>query len=169
VSTASSEEAEGVEATSEEETKNEPEVPPGGESPLDWRPQTPPTDRPAELSGWYHNHDGYIRALRRRSHVQAAMILYFRTDWCPWSRRFEDEFLANRAIANWASEQIRVVLHPEAGFEEADLVNRLGITGFPAFFVIPQVGKPIPLRPYPDGNPVPLSTFLTQAQQASKR
>ena len=165
----SGEGAEQVGSTSEAETKAQDGVPPGGESPLDWRPTQPPTVRPAELSDWYHDHDGYISALRRRSHVKRAMILYFRTDWCPWSRRFEDEFLANRAIANWASEQIRVVLNPEAGFEEAELVQRLGITGFPAFFVIPLAGKPIPIPPYPEGDSVSTSTFLSRAKYASTR
>jgi len=146
----------------------EPVIPAGGESPLDWRPLSPPTVRPAELSGWYQNHDGYIRALRRRSHVDRAMILYFRTDWCPWSRRFEDEFLAQRAVANWASEQIRVVLDAEHSFEEAELAERLGVTGFPAFYVIPpQPGKPIAIRPYPEGEAIPLKAFLTQSKRAA--
>jgi hypothetical protein len=98
------------------------------------------------------------------------MILYFRTDWCPWSRRFEDEFLSQRSIANWASEQIRVVLDADAGPEEAELVRRLGITGFPAFYVIPpRAGKPTPIRPYPEGEALPLQAFLSQSRKAARR
>lgn len=167
VITTGGEDTAGIEPTSEAEIKPEAEIPPGGESPLNWRPTKTSTDRPAELSDWYHNQDGYIRALRRRSHVKSAMVLYFRTDWCPWSRRFEDEFLADPAIADWASDKIRVVLDPEFSLEEADLVRRLGITGFPAFFVIPPAGKPIPIRPYPEGEAISLSTFLSQAKRAS--
>jgi hypothetical protein len=168
VITTAGEETPRVGPTSEAKIKPEAEIPPGGESPLNWRPTTTSPDRPAELSDWHHNQDGYIRALRRRSHVKGAMVLYFRTDWCPWSRRFEDEFLADPAIADWASDKIRVVLDPEFSLEEAGLVRRLGITGFPAFFVIPPAGKPIPIRPYPEGEAVSLSTFLSQAKRASR-
>jgi hypothetical protein len=98
------------------------------------------------------------------------MVLYFRTDWCPWSRRFEDEFLSQRSVANWVSEQIRVVLDADAGPDEAELAQRLGITGFPAFYVIPpRAGKPTQIRPYPEGEALPLKAFLSQSRQAARR
>jgi len=152
------------------EARPEPEIPAGGESPLDWRPIVPPSQRPAELSDWYHDHDGYIRALRRRTHVDRPLILYFRTDWCPWSRRFEREFLEQPKVSTWTSNQIRVVLNADNGPDEAALVQRLGITGFPAFFVIPrQGGQPKALRPYPEGVAIPIDAFVVQGKRAGGR
>ena len=160
-----------AESTSEGtvDAPSEPEIPPGGQSPLDWRPSKPLAERPTELRNWYRDYDGYIRALRRRSHVERPMILYFRSDWCPWSRRFEREFLDRREIANWASEQIRVVFDVDSGPEEEALVEKLGIGGLPAFLVIPVGrGEPKAIEPFPEGEPISPEDFLARGRTAAQ-
>jgi hypothetical protein len=145
----------------------EPELPVGGFSPLDWRPRSPLIDRPAQLRSWYENHDGYIRALRRRSHVNKPMVLFFRADWCPWSRQFESDFLLNRDVANWNAEQIRVVFDVDAGPDEATLVQKLGVTGLPAFFVVPVGARDVVrIDPFPEGTPLSIDEFLLQCRSA---
>jgi hypothetical protein len=145
----------------------EPEFPSGGFSPLDWRPIGPLVERPAQLRSWYQNYDGYIRALRRRSHVNKPMILFFRADWCPWSRRLESEFLLDREIANWTAEQIRVVFDADAGPEEAELLRKLGVTGLPAFFVVPTGARDVrKIEPFPGGESLSPEQFLLQSRSA---
>ena len=144
-------------------------VPPEGHCAIGWKPPERDGSRPAQLPDWYHDHSGYIAALRRRSHVSRSMLLYFRTDACPWARRFEEDFLGHRPIANWASEQIRVVIDAQGGTEEAELVRKLKIVGFPAFVVIPESpGPPVHITPYPSGEALDREDFLKQLKLAAR-
>ncbi len=144
-------------------------VPPEGHCPLDWTPPERDGARPAQLPDWYHDHSGYIAALRRRSHVSRAMLLYFRTESCPWARRFEEDFLGHRPIANWASEQIRVVIDAQGGPDEAELIRKLKIVGFPAFVIIPKSpGPPVHITPYPSGEILDRDDFLEQLKLAAR-
>ena len=145
------------------------QVPPEGHCPVDWKPPERDGSRPAQLPDWYHDHSGYIAALRRRSHVSRAMLLYFRTESCPWARRFEEDFLGHRPIANWASTQIRVVVDAQGGADEAELVRKLKIVGFPAFVVIPESpGPPVHIAPYPSGKALDRKDFLEQLKLAAR-
>ena len=97
------------------------------------------------------------------------MLLYFRTESCPWARRFEEDFLGHRHIANWASTQIRVVIDAQGGAGEAELVRKLKIVGFPAFVVIPESpGPPVHITPYPGGEALDRKDFLEQLKLAAR-
>lgn len=143
-------------------------IPTGGHSPIDWRPSRPSSDYPMDLGDWYSGKDGYIQALRRKSRVERPMVVYFRTDWCPWSRRFEDEFLSVRGVNNAIADMIRVQVDPDGGPDEARLTDRFGVTGYPAFYVIPAgAGKPVLIAPFPEGEPLSTAAFIARVRRAA--
>ena len=148
---------------------SEPEFPEGGESPSDWKPTQFVRAHPRELPSWYRGWEGYVKALQRKTRVETGMLIYFTTDWCPWSRRFEDEFLLQRPVGNWAEGLIRVRIDPEIGPDEAKIADKFSVNSFPAFFVIPPgTGQPVRLTPFPDGQAIEITDFLAQGQRAAR-
>ncbi|MEE2829181.1 MAG: thioredoxin family protein [Myxococcota bacterium] len=139
-----------------------------GESPIDSEPTGFPDTNPMPLTDWYSGMDGYMSALRRKAHVQVPMVIYFRSSWCPWSRRFETEFLSQRSIGNWVSELVRVHIDPESGLEESELAARFGVTAYPSFYVIPAgAGRPKKIAPFPGGEAISPAEFLAASRDAA--
>ncbi len=124
-------------------------------------------DRPVR-PGWYDGADGYRTAIEQRALRAAPMVLYFRTDWCPYCRRFDEEYLANQDVANWLSAAQRVQVNPESGADELALARRFGVRGYPAFFVIrADEGEARRVHPYRKGRSISVGQFLVELKQAA--
>lgn len=118
--------------------------------------------------GWYDGAEGYRTAIEQRADRPAPMVLYFRTDWCRYCRRFDEEYLANREVATWLGAAQRVQVNPEAGEAELALARRFGVRGYPAFFVIrPDADKQTRVHPFRKGRSISVSQFLVELKQAA--
>lgn len=97
--------------------------------------------------GWFEGADGFERAVDEARRGNKPLLVYFRTDWCPYCRQFEDSLLASDEVEIYLDKLVRVTIDPEAGREEARLASTYGVRGFPAIFLHPPgPGEPRQLR-----------------------
>jgi thiol:disulfide interchange protein len=89
----------------------------------------------ADLSStWHEDASGYEEAVRQQKVLHAPMLLYFRTDWCPHCRAF-DQLLEDEKVRSQLRPYIKVRVNPEHGEAEKDLFEeRFGAEGYPALF-----------------------------------
>jgi thioredoxin family protein len=73
-----------------------------------------PAARAYLSSTWYEDSTGYEEALRQQKVLHAPMLVYFRTDWCPHCRAF-DQLLEDPKVRSQISPYIKVRLNPEHG------------------------------------------------------
>jgi thiol-disulfide isomerase/thioredoxin len=86
---------------------------------------------------WHEGATGYDVARREQGATRAPMVVYFRTDWCGYCRRFEGGLLDRPATqAYLGARAVKVRVNPETGPREAALAERFGVEGFPTFLVV---------------------------------
>ena len=84
---------------------------------------------------WLEGADGHADAMRQRQTMQAPMLVYFRVDWCPHCRRF-DELLDDGQVRSRLAGVIKVRIDPEKGEAEKQLFqSEYGGTGYPTIFL----------------------------------
>ena len=89
---------------------------------------------------WFEGADGHATALRQRKTMKAPMLVYFRVDWCPHCRRF-DELLDDSQVRSRLAGVIKVQIDPEKGEAEKQLFQgEYGGTGYPTIFLYPADG-----------------------------
>jgi hypothetical protein len=121
---------------------------------------------------WYEGSPGYAEAagLGRDSHV--AMIVYFRTDWCPYCKRFDRDIMPSAEVATFLKTIIKVRVNPEQGPNELALANSFGVHGYPSIFMVPANGE-APVKVYPfvrsgeTFQPVPPAEFVASCRRAA--
>ena len=120
---------------------------------------------------WYEGSSGYAEAggLKRDSH--AAMIVYFRTDWCPYCKRFDHDIVLSMEVATFLKTVIKVRVNPEQGPDEKALAERFGVHGFPSIFMVPANGEtPVKIYPFVRSGetfqPVPPAEFVASCRRA---
>ncbi|MDX1644182.1 MAG: thioredoxin family protein [Thermoanaerobaculia bacterium] len=86
---------------------------------------------------WFEGADGFERAVEEARSGNKPLLVYFRTDWCPYCRQFEDSLLASEEVEIYLDKLVRVTINPEAGREEAQLASAYGVRGYPALFLHP--------------------------------
>lgn len=85
--------------------------------------------------GWLTAAAGYDDAIRQQKESGSPILVYFFTDWCPYCKQFDS------AIAPLAdSKLLRVRVNPEAGGMDRQLADQMGVSGYPAVFVIARAG-----------------------------
>ena len=93
-------------------------------------------------STWFEDATGYEDALRQQRAQHAPMLVYFRTDWCPFCRKF-DARLQDYEMMRKLGGAIKVRLNPEHGPAERKLFEQqFGARGFPAIYWVPEGGAP---------------------------
>jgi len=93
-----------------------------------------PAARAHLSSSWYEDASGYEEAVRQQKVLHAPMLVYFRTDWCPHCRAF-DQLLEDPKVRSQLGPYIKVRVNPEHGKAEKELFEeRFGAMGFPALF-----------------------------------
>ena len=88
---------------------------------------------------WYNDHSGYKEALTVSRKRKAPILIYGRTDWCPYCKRLDSTFASNAEIKKVLSRFVKVKLNPDHGSKDEKLFKSWGGTGYPTLFV--QSGK----------------------------
>ena len=85
-------------------------------------------------SSWYEDASGYAEAVRLQKLHHAPMIVYFRVDWCPHCRAF-DQLLEDSAMRSKLGQAIKVRINPEHGAAEKQIFEQqFGAKAYPAIF-----------------------------------
>jgi thiol:disulfide interchange protein len=93
-----------------------------------------PAARADSSSTWYEDASGYAEAIRQQKVLHAPMLVYFRTDWCPHCRAF-DQLLDDPKVRSQVDPYIKVRINPEHGKSEKEIFEeQFGAMGFPALF-----------------------------------
>lgn len=91
---------------------------------------------------WFEGAEGWRTAARQSRSLGVPMFVYFRVDWCPHCRTFDD-LLRESPVRARLAKVIKVVVDPEDGDEEKRLFEEAyGGTGFPTLFLHPPDGSP---------------------------
>jgi thiol:disulfide interchange protein len=91
-------------------------------------------------STWYEDAGGYEEAVRQQKSLHVPMFVYFRVDWCPHCRAF-DQLLEEQAVRSRVGSYIKVRINPEHGKAEKALFEQtFGTKGYPALFVVDSEG-----------------------------
>ena len=84
---------------------------------------------------WYSDHAGYKQALKISLSRKAPILIYGRTDWCPYCIKLDKTFLSNWEVNKVLSGFVKVKLNPEHSAEDDRLFKSLGGKGYPSLFV----------------------------------
>jgi len=107
-----------------------------------------PNDHAIVSVEWYEGADGYAKADASNRALQASLIVYFYTDWCPYCKKFDRDILPSNEVSQFMKSVIKVRINPERGSEERALANRFGVHGYPSIFVVPAQTE-LPKKIYP--------------------
>jgi thiol:disulfide interchange protein len=87
---------------------------------------------------WYEDASGFEDAARQQVRQQVPMLVYFRTDWCPYCKKF-DSLLEDSSVRSRLANVIKVRVNPEHGDAERSLFEkRYAARGYPAIFWVPS-------------------------------
>jgi tetratricopeptide (TPR) repeat protein len=95
-------------------------------------------------SSWHEGAGGYSDAQQEQERSKAPMVVYFRTDWCPYCRQLEEGLLNDATVERYfRNELVKVRINPEDGPEERAVADRYGVSGYPSVFVVGSLrGEP---------------------------
>lgn len=111
---------------------------------------------------WLAGAAGYERGLQLQRELNVPLVVYFYTDWCPFCRSLENQYLPAAPMRDYLRGVIKVRVNPEHGGAEKQLATEFGVKGFPSFFVIRRASSlPVRVHPFRRGAP-----NLTPAQFA---
>jgi outer membrane lipoprotein-sorting protein/thiol-disulfide isomerase/thioredoxin len=111
---------------------------------------------------WLNGAPGYEHALQLQRELNLPLVVYFYTDWCPFCRSLNSQYLTAATVQNYLSGVIKVRINPEHGRPEKQLAEQFGVAGFPYLFVIRNPSS-LPMRVHPFRRGAP---NLTPAQFA---
>jgi tetratricopeptide (TPR) repeat protein len=126
------------------------ELPPASACPLvTGNAALEPTRWPVS-SSWHDGAGGYSDAEQEQERSKAPMVVYFRTDWCPYCTRLEDRLLNDATVERYfRNELVKARINPEDGSQERAVADQYGVTGYPSLFVVgSKRAKPRRLSPY---------------------
>jgi len=99
-----------------------------------------------ETTNWFQGADGFEQAVEKAKQSRKPLLVYFRTDWCPYCKQFERELLSSSEVQQFCEDVVKVTIDPEAGSEENRLAAAYSVRGFPAIFMHPVDGQPQQIR-----------------------
>jgi len=128
------------------------------------------TERGSVASSWYEGGDAYDAARREQEDSAAPLLVYVQTDWCPYCRKLEAEFLAEHPIEQYLrSRVVKVKVNPERDAASRELARRLGASGYPSLFVSVPGGSPMRISPYSRGTAFrPAAEFIALFEERMK-
>ena len=99
-----------------------------------------------ETTDWFEGADGFEQALEVAKQDQKPLLVYFRTDWCPYCKQFEKQLLSDSKVLRFTEDVVKVTINPEVGSDENRLAAAYSVRGFPAIFMHPVEGRPRQIR-----------------------
>jgi len=87
---------------------------------------------------WLRDAPGYERALQVQRELGVPLVVYFYADWCPYCRDLDSQYLPAPPVQQFLKGVVKVRINPEHGRPEREIANKFGVTGYPAFFVMPK-------------------------------
>lgn len=108
-------------------------------------------------SGWEEGARGYESALQDARRSGQPMIVYFNTDWCPWCRQLNENYLPHSRVRSELRDFVKVSVNPEDGDRERRLFEQFGGGGYPGLFVVLPTAdaQPLKLSPFKKDGPWP--------------
>ena len=117
---------------------------------------------------WLHDASGYKRALELQRELKVPLIVYFYTDWCPYCRELDAEYLPNPAVAEYLRGVVKVRINPEHGPAEREIADRYDVRGYPRFYVIRNpTSSPLNLQPFRRSGDLTPEQFVMACKQVA--
>lgn len=117
---------------------------------------------------WLEGASGYNRAVQLQRELKVPLIVYFYTDWCPYCRELDNEYLSHPAVEAYLRGVVKVRINPEHGPAEREIGNRYDVTGYPRFYVIRTPSSaPRNLQPFRRSGVLSPEQFAMACQQAA--
>jgi len=99
---------------------------------------------------WEHGASGHRNALKIAQEEEMPLIVYFHTEWCKWSKRMNNEYLASYKVRDFLDGVPKVEINPDKGAAEKELCNKTyRVKGYPTFLVFIPAYNNQPHRIYP--------------------
>jgi tetratricopeptide (TPR) repeat protein len=112
---------------------------------------------------WYEGAEGWAQAAAEHAENSAPLVIYFRADWCPHCRHFEDKTLPTQVVERELARVIKVRVDAERDAQDRQLAKRFGVSGYPDFRVL---GSPTDRgRGVPAGSSVDENRFANLLRQ----
>src|SRR5678816_653242 len=129
----------------------------------------PIAGRDADPDRWLRDAPGYERALELQKESNGPLIVYFYTDWCPYCRSLDNQYLPSQPVRDYLRTVVKVRINPGHGRAERELANRYGVTGYPSYFVIQKAAAaPRQISPFRRGGPnLTTAEFAVAMQNAA--
>ena len=131
----------------------------------------PASAQPASWSDWRHGASGHGSAISAAERSGTPLVVYFHTDWCPWCRKLNEQYLRKGVVRDVLSRMERVEVNPEIAKKESALFREYGGNGYPSFYVlVPGSGeKPVKLSPFRKSGAQAPDEFSRRIQDAVSR
>ena len=106
----------------------------------------------AQNQKWLHGATGFTRAVELQRQSRTAMVVYFYTDWCPYCRALDDQYLNAASVQRILQRTVAVRINPEDGPAERRIADRYGVTGYPTFLIMQnESARPRNVHPFRKG------------------
>lgn len=115
-----------------------------------------------DFSIWSHGASGYNDAIQEAKNEGKPLILYFHTEWCKWSKKMNNDYLASYNVKDFLRDIPKVEINPDKGADEKALTKKYNVTGYPSFLVsVPSVdSKTERLYPLKEGTDWTTDEFI---------
>ena len=106
----------------------------------------------AQYPKWLHGATGFARAVELQRELNVSLVVYFYTDWCPYCRTLDEQYLRDPSVHRALQRSIVVKINPEYGAEERLIADRYGVTGYPTFLIMDHASAaPRDVQPFRKG------------------
>lgn len=117
---------------------------------------------------WLYGAAGYARALELQREMKVPLVVYFYTDWCPYCRALDSDYLTTAPVQQYLRGVVKVRINPEQGQAEEDIAQKYRVTGYPAFFIQRNASSlPRKVHPFRRGKDLTPAEFATACEQAA--
>jgi thiol-disulfide isomerase/thioredoxin len=89
---------------------------------------------------WSEGARGFRSASNEQRASGCPMLLYFRTDWCPYCKQFDRSILSDSGVSAAIAPAVKVRIDPEKGDDERALAKKFGIRGYPTLILVARDG-----------------------------
>lgn len=84
---------------------------------------------------WYYGHSDYIEAMKVSDQNETPTLIYMRTDWCQYCKKFESNLLTNTDVNTQLSKFVKIKINPDNSAQDKKLYNSLNGKGFPTIML----------------------------------